>query len=39
MEVDWFEWFRNITSVSGILFILRYIAIGANKRQFRRRRN
>ena len=29
MEVDWFEWFRNITSVSGILFILRYIAIGA----------
>ena len=28
MEVDWFEWFRNITSVSGILLILRYIAIG-----------
>lgn len=27
MDADWFEWVRNIFSVSGVLLISRYIAI------------
>ena len=29
LEVDWFDWGRNITSVGGIFMILRYVAIAA----------
>lgn len=27
MDTDWFEWARNISSVTGVVFVLRYVAI------------